>query len=88
MIGSAPVATYFRPRAPVGEESKSPSSAPSEALEEAAENGAVVAAKTGGVENGESVVAADTSGTCGQKWEHFEDDEGEHTARFRGRKLM
>lgn len=76
--GSAPVATYFRPRAPLGEGSKS---ANASVVGDA--DGAVLDAE---VKNSESV--ADTSGKSGQKWEHFEDDKGEHTARFRGRKLM
>lgn len=51
---------------------------------DAEQNAKPVVAGGEGEGGGEGGVAADH----GQKWELFEDDSAEHTARFRGRKLV
>eukprot|EP00752_Nemacystus_decipiens_P006946 g6234.t1 len=101
--GPAPVATYFRPRPPLAEAGLRRNDNAAAALAGAngdldggaatqQNNGTGVgaadsAAGSGGgdgaEENTKPVVEDD-----GQKWELFEDDSAEHTARFRGRKLL
>ncbi|CAM9502828.1 unnamed protein product [Ectocarpus sp. 6 AP-2014] len=101
--GPAPVATYFRP-SPTNENRNSDTTAAAAsatALADATGNNGVgegAARKTstapGSGENAKPVAADGGGGGDGesavgdQKWELFEDDSAEHTARFRGRKFV
>lgn len=83
--GPAPVATYFRPTPPLVKDMQETATA----AETIGAEGLAKDMEAGGEESGEPAGGADScEGTAGQKWEHFEDDRLEQTARFRGRKLM
>ncbi|CAM9457749.1 unnamed protein product, partial [Ectocarpus fasciculatus] len=102
--GPAPVATYFRPTPTNENRNSdtADAAATATALADATGNngvGEAAARKTStapGLGENAKPVAADGGGGGGkrepaasdQKWELFEDDGAEHTARFRGRKFV
>lgn len=98
------MATYFRPNQPPAENSAPVATVAAEAGAGARGegiNGGREGSTTNTVGAGEeqknsdkpldaAVGSSEVGGVRpdGQKWEHFEDDSAEQTARFRGRKLM
>lgn len=87
--GTAPVATYFRPAGGNPKESDDGSGRLDTRGESGKETDARQEGEGGEVKGGVVAILGAAGGRKdGQAWEHFEDDRGERTARFRGRKLV
>ncbi len=85
------MATYFRPRPPLADgEHHNNANSDAEVLGEVGTGGgAGDNAASGAVAHEDGARGGgEKAGSDGQKWELFEDDSSEHTARFRGRKFM
>ena len=79
--GSAPVSTYFRPQPPKDSKNMTP------VVDEVKEKGIAGDGHLSNEDKSQSAVVA-REGKGEETWVKLEDDTQEHTARFRGRKLM
>lgn len=82
--GPAPVATYFRPRPPLSYDIKNAAPAANEDDPKGIEKDDNSSDRVASEPN----IVAVPKGKDDEAWVEFEDDSLEHTARFRGRKLM
>lgn len=80
--GSAPVATYFRPRPPLSEDIENTTPVAKGDMKETEKDENSIDR----VANEPNIVAV-PKGKDKEAWVEFEDNSLEHTARFRGRKL-